>query len=61
MVERSKPDKGGNRVQQLREEPSPIDGDGSDSESDRAGRIWMWFKGLAKMLSFVLGLLAKIK
>ena len=62
VVWRSKPDKGENRVQQPTEQPCPIDGDRSDSESDRAGHIWMWYKGLAKkMLGFFLGLLAKIK
>lgn len=41
LVERSKSDMGENRVQQPREQPSPIDGDRSDRESDRAGHIWM--------------------
>lgn len=50
VVERNKPDKGENRVQQPREQPSPVDGDRSDRESDRAGHIWTWYKGLAKKM-----------
>lgn len=46
----NKPEKGENRVQQPREQPSPVDGDRSDRESDRAGHIWTWYKGLAKKM-----------